>query len=109
MPNRTVLLLALAAFCTPALAQDTLVVTTDDLRPGLADWIAFRESQGRRVRVAAPGADVAAVVRAAAGKEGARLTHVLLLGDVDRVPCAYREAVAMRASSSQAAIATASR
>lgn len=106
MPNRTVLLLALAALCTPALAQDTLVVTTDDLRPGLADWIAFRESQGRRVRVAAPGADVAAVVRAAAGMEGARLTHVLLLGDVDRVPCAYREAVAIAAWEEDDRIAT---
>ncbi len=81
-----------------------LVVTTDDLRPALVAWSAHRTDQGTSVRVAAPGVDVTATIRAAHEKEA--LTHVLILGDVDRVPCAYRPAVAIAAWERDPRIAT---
>jgi len=88
--------LAVLLLLTPrAYAQDTLVVTTDDLLPALPAWTQYRASQGHVIRVVPPGEDVATTVRAAHDASGGSLRHVVLLGDVDRVPCAYRKAVAI--------------
>jgi hypothetical protein len=94
------LLLALAtsllcAHVSTARAQDTLVIAPDEWRPALAEWTAHRESQGRTIAVEAPGDDVGALVRRVHTKSEGALRFVLLLGDVDRVPCAYRPAVAI--------------
>lgn len=79
-----------AGLAAEAAAQDALVVAPDDFAPSVAEWKAHRESQGLRVAVRAPGDDPGAVVRAVHGESGGKLRFVLLLGDVDRVPCAYR-------------------
>lgn len=78
-----------AALAAPAAAQDVLVVAPKDLEPAVADWKRHRESQGRKVAVREPGTDPAAVVRAVHRESAGALRFVLLLGDVDRVPCAY--------------------
>ena len=78
-----------------ASAQDVLVITTDDLRPGLADWLEYRRGQGHDVEVAGPGESVQFTIRETHARGEKRLTHVLLLGDVDRVPCAYETAIAI--------------
>jgi hypothetical protein len=83
-----------AALAAPAFAQDVLVVAPADLQPAVTAWKAHREGQGLRVDVREPGADVAATVRTAHGASGGKLRFVLLLGDVDRVPCAYVPVVA---------------
>jgi len=91
----TFVLAACLALPSVAYADDTLVIPTDDLRPALTEWTAFRTEQGHSIRIRAPGDDVAATIRRAHERTGGALRHVLLLGDVDRVPCAYRKAVAI--------------
>jgi len=81
------LLVGLAA--SPALAQDVLVVAPEEFREAASDWTRHREAQGRKVAFRAPGTDPAAVVRAVHKESGGALRFVLLLGDVDRVPCGY--------------------
>jgi hypothetical protein len=88
-------LLLAAVLPLDARAQDALVITPDELRPGLSEWIAHRESQGLSVAVAAPEEDVAALVRSRHGGSESRLRWLVLIGDVDAIPCAYRDAVAI--------------
>ena len=99
-----------AALCVPlggaAWAQDALVVTSKDLEPAVAAWKSFRESQGLKVVVREPGADVAATVASVHGASGGKLRFVLLLGDVDRVPCAYVPVAATAKWESDTRIAT---
>jgi hypothetical protein len=83
-----------AAAAASAHAQDVLVVAPADLQPALAEWKAHRASQGLRVAVREPAADLAAAVKEAHAASGGTLRSVLLLGDVDRVPCAYVPVVA---------------
>jgi hypothetical protein len=95
-----------AASAAAAHAQDILVVAPDDLAPAAAEWTSYREGQGRKVLVRAPGDDPAAVVRDVHGNGGRGLRFVLLLGDVDRVPCAFRPVVATAKWESDTRIAT---
>ena len=83
----TLLLLALGA---AAAAQDVLVVAPEAWRPALGEWLERRAAQGRSVAVRPPEEDLAALVRRIHGEGGGGLRFVLLLGDVDRVPCAHR-------------------
>lgn len=85
---------ALAAAAAAARAQDALVVAPQDLQPAAAAWKSYRESQGLKVAVREPGADVAATVKSVHAASAGKLRFVLLLGDVDRVPCAYVPVVA---------------
>lgn len=72
-----------------------MVVTPDDLRPALDDWSAHRVAQGHEIQIVAPGDNVRATIRAAHAASDGQLAYVVLLGDVDRVPCAYRPADAI--------------
>lgn len=87
---------AAAVVCavSAAHAQDVLVLAPDEFAGAAADWVRYREGQGRKVAVRPPGADPGAVVRAVHRESGGTLRHVLLVGDVDRVPCAQRPVAA---------------
>ncbi len=106
VPALLLLLAVSAASAAEARAQDVLVVTSDDLRPALDAWTRHRRAQGHEVAVAAPGEDVAATVRGVHAASRGALRHVLVLGDTDRVPCAYAPAVAIAAWESDTRIAT---
>jgi len=84
----------------PAFAQDALVVAPKEFDAAIAEWKAYREKQGMTVAVREPGADVGAAVRQTYAASGKKLRFVVLVGDVEHVPCALRprqatEAVAM--------------
>ena len=79
-------LLALAP--APAFAQDVLVVAPKEFEPGLADWVSYRERQGLKLVVREPAPDLGAIVKDAYEKSGKALRFVVLVGDVDKVPCA---------------------
>ena len=72
------LLLPLLLLAGAANAQAVLVLTPDSFRPALTKWQRHRESQGYKVTVRRPGADVKG------------FAYVLLLGDVEQVPCNYQ-------------------
>ena len=99
-------LAAVAAAAASARAEDVLVVAPADLQPALAEWTAHRTRQGHTVAVRAPGDDVAATVKAAHAASGGALRFVMILGDADRVPCAYRPVVATAKWETEPQIAT---
>jgi hypothetical protein len=72
------LLLLLLLLAAAANAQTVLVLTPDTFRPALTKWQRHRERQGYKVTVRRPGADVKG------------FAYVLLLGDVEQVPCSYQ-------------------
>jgi peptidase C25-like protein len=80
--------LFVAAAATSAAAQDVLAVTPKEFEPSLAAWRAHREKLGMKVAAREPGADVGATVRDAWEKSGRKLRFVMLVGDVEKVPCA---------------------
>lgn len=84
----------LAVGAATAAAQDVLVVAPKDLQPALAGWVKHRSAQGLAAVVREPAPDVATVVKAAHAASGGKLRFVLIVGDVDRVPCAYVPVVA---------------
>ncbi len=77
----------LALSCGTAFAgPDTLVVCPPAFQPALAEWKAYRESQGHQLQVVdspAMASGVRAVIQSANGSK--RLKYVLLIGDA---PCA---------------------
>lgn len=79
-----------------AAGPDLLVLAPKDLQPALAEWRAHREAQGHAVEVRAPGDDPAATVKDAHAASGGALRFVLLLGDAEQVPCAYRAGEAIK-------------
>jgi len=88
MRHRVLAGLFVAAAATSAAAQDCLVVTPKEFEPSLAAWRAHRTKQGVAIAVREPGADVGATVRDAWEKSGKKLRFVMLVGDVEKVPCA---------------------
>jgi hypothetical protein len=88
MRQGTLAALLLAAAASSAAAQDVVVVTPKEFEPSLAAWRAHREKRGVAVAVREPGADVGATVREAWEKSGKKLRFVMLVGDVEKVPCA---------------------
>ncbi|MCE9636767.1 MAG: hypothetical protein K8T90_13770 [Planctomycetes bacterium] len=99
-------LAALSAVTGIAVADDVLVVAPADLQPALAEWKAHRARQGTTVIVKEPGADVAATVKAAHAASGGALKFVMIVGDADRVPCAFRPVVATAKWETEPQIAT---
>lgn len=84
---------ALLLASVPAAAEEILVVTPDAFRPTLGAWLDSRAAAGYEVTVVPPEKDMVEVVRRENAKRALR--HVLLLGDVQHVPCAYRPADAI--------------
>lgn len=80
--------LVVAALAASAAAQDVLVVAPKDFTESLAGWKAHRAKQGLAVEVREPAADLGALVREVHGRSGRKLRFVMLVGDVERVPCA---------------------
>jgi hypothetical protein len=80
--------LFVAAAATSAAAQDVVVVTPKEFEPSLAAWRAHRKKGGIESVTREPGADVGATVRDAWEKSGKKLRFVMLVGDVEKVPCA---------------------
>ena len=80
--------LLVAAAASSAAAQDVVVLTPKEFEPSLAAWRAHRKKSGVESVVREPGADVAATVRDAWEKSGKKLRFVMLVGDVEKVPCA---------------------
>lgn len=106
------LTLALCAAVASDAAADTrdarpavLVVAPAEFQPALGPWRAHREKAGWTVLVREPAAP-GAVLREAHEAAGKRLAAVMLVGDVDRVPCGYRPVVATRKWESDVRIAT---
>ena len=97
---------ALVLLAQLAAAQDILVVTPKEFGPALADWRAHRASQGHAIAVAEPDKDVGAVVKAHRKRSGGKLRFVLIVGDVNAVPCAYVMAQAINAYERDPRIAT---
>jgi hypothetical protein len=97
---------ALVLLAQLAAAQDILVVTPKEFGPALADWRAHRAAQGHAIAVAEPGKDVGAVVKARWKRSGGKLRFVLIVGDVNAVPCAYVMAQAINAYERDPRIAT---
>jgi hypothetical protein len=85
MRTLTALLLLAGALC----AQDVLVISPAEFRPALKDWLAHRRAQGLEVAVALPADDVKALVERQHKRSEGRLRHVVLVGDVSRIDCAY--------------------
>lgn len=84
-----------------AFAQDALVIAPEDLQGALASsgWQSHRASRGTSVVVQTPGAgeaEIAAAVKRVHQASGGKLRFVLILGDVDKVPCAKRPVVATK-------------
>jgi len=90
MRNRTLATLISLVLAAPAFAQDVLVVAPKEFDDSIAAWKTYREGQGLKVAVREPTDDVGAVVRDTFAKSGKRLRFVMLVGDVDKVPCAIR-------------------
>jgi len=88
MQTRIAASFALLVLATSALAQDVLVVAPKEFDASLAVWKRHREKQGLAVAVREPGSDVGATVRDAYEKSGKKLRFVVLVGDVENVPCA---------------------
>lgn len=88
-PMRHGVLVALfvAAVASSAAAQDVVVVTPKEFEPSLAAWRAHRKKGGVESAVREPGADVGATVRDAWEKSGKKLRFVMIVGDVEKVPC----------------------
>ncbi|MCG3133921.1 MAG: hypothetical protein HMLKMBBP_01188 [Planctomycetes bacterium] len=82
-----------------------LVVAPEEFRAALAPWRAHRERQGVTTVVVAPG-EPSQVIRSVWDETGRRIGAVMLVGDVERVPCAYRPVVATRKWESDTRIAT---
>lgn len=91
--------LVVLAASLPAFAQDVLVVVPDELKIAAHPWRQHREIQGHRIIFREPGADVGATVKEAYEKSGQKLKFVMIVGDVEHVPCA----VVNRKASGQAA------
>ncbi len=96
-PTSAVAALALASLtialsAAVAVAQDVLVVTPREFAPALDAWKQHRKAQGLGVVVKEPGDDVAATVRAVHRASEGKLRFVMLVGDVEHVPCAWSEA-----------------
>jgi hypothetical protein len=89
MKTRIAACAALLVLASSAFAQDVLVVTPKEFDASLAAWKAYREKQGLAVAVREPGDDVGATVRDTYAKSGKKLRFVVLVGDVDKVPCAH--------------------
>lgn len=93
---------AVAAFASgAAFAQDALVIAPEELQGALASsgWQSHRASRGTSVVVQTPGAgeaEIAAAVKKVHQASGGKLRFVLLLGDVDKVPCARRPVIATK-------------
>ena len=87
MRHGVLVALFVAAAASPAAAQDVLVVAPKEFEPSLAAWREHREKHGMKVATAAPSADLTATVRNAYEKSGKKLRFVMLVGDVDKVPC----------------------
>ncbi len=90
-----------SAVSATAFAQDALVIAPEDLQGALASsgWQSHRASRGTSVVVQTPGAGeaaIAAAVKKVHQASGGKLRFVLLLGDVDKVPCAKRPVVATK-------------
>ncbi len=90
MRKRTLAALLVLLVSAPAWAQDVLVIAPKDFEPALADWKAFREKQGLVVAVKAPTDDVGALVRDTYDASVRKLRFVVLVGDVEKVPCVLR-------------------
>lgn len=87
-------ILALTASTTQA--QDVLVLASKEFQPALKGWLQHRKAQGHEIAVRAPTDDIRALVREVHEESGQKLRFVLLLGDVQHVPCAYVPAVIIR-------------
>jgi len=61
-------------------AQRVLVLTPESFRPALERWQRHREEQGFKVTVQSPGSEV----------DVKGFAYMLLLGDVEQVPCRFR-------------------
>jgi hypothetical protein len=90
MQTRTLASLFAFLLAAPALAQDVLVVAPKEFDDSIAAWKSYREGQGLTVAVREPSEDVGAVVKDAYAKSGNTLRFVMLVGDVEKVPCALR-------------------
>jgi hypothetical protein len=79
--------LLVAAAASSAAAQDAVVVTPKEFEPSIVAWRAHRKKGGVETVVREPGADVRATVKDAWEKSGRKLRFVMLVGDVEKVPC----------------------
>ncbi len=89
-------LFILALTASTALAQDVLVVAPKEFHAALKSWLQHRKAQGYEIAVRAPTDDTRALVREVHEESGEKLRFVLLLGDVQHVPCRYVPAVIIR-------------
>lgn len=112
-PTRRTALAAAALFASAgaAFAQDVLVVAPADLASETAAWKAHRERQGHKVTIRPVPVDggaeaIAALVRGVHKESRGSLRFVLVLGDADRVPCAYAPVVATAQWETDTRIAT---
>jgi len=83
--------IALLLLCATVAAQDTLVITP--FQKALAPWKAHRETQGHKIAVRAPVPDLRALVRDVHKSSKGKLRFVLLIGDYNQIPCAYKRGV----------------
>jgi len=90
MQTRTVASLLAFLLAAPALAQDVLVVAPKEFDESIAAWKTYREGQGLKVAVREPADDVGAIVKETYAKSAKSLRFVMLVGDVEKVPCAVR-------------------
>jgi len=97
---------ALLLLAAAAPAQDVLVIAPEELARALPLWRRHREAQGHEIAVRPPRGDLPALVKQVHAQSGGRLKWVLLLGDVNKVPCAYVPAVAIREYEREKQIAT---
>ncbi len=91
MNTRALVPFLVASLAASAAAQDVLVIAPKEFEEPLAAWKAHRAKQGLAVVVREPGDDIGAIVREVHEKSGKKLRFVMLVGDVEQVPCAMRE------------------